>query len=73
MPKMTGLELLQQIRSLPGGGRLPFVMLTGRGDDKAMAAAMEAGVSAYILKEQTDPKSLKKQIQMALTTASALA
>ncbi len=73
MPRLSGLDLLRQVRSLPGGQRLPFVMLTGHGEDQAMAAAMAEGVSAYILKDQTDPKALKKQLQMALTTASALA
>lgn len=73
MPRLSGLDLLHQVRSLPGGSRLPFVMLTSHGEDDAMAAAMAEGVSAYILKDQTDTKSLKKQIQMALTTASALA
>ena len=73
MPHMSGLDLLRQVRSLPGGERLPFVMLTSIGDGKTMAAAMAEGVSAYILKDETDPKSLKRQIQRALTTASAMA
>jgi CheY-like chemotaxis protein len=73
MPRLSGLDLLRQIRSLPGGGRLPFVMLTGHGEDQAMSAAMAEGVSAYILKDQAEPAVLKKQIQMALTTSAALA
>jgi CheY-like chemotaxis protein len=73
MPGTTGLDLLHHVRSLPGRERLPFVMLTGSGDDDTMAEAMLAGISAYILKDEVDPRTLMRKIRDALTTASALA
>src|SRR5262249_29512720 len=48
MPEMTGLELLQQVRSL--GLDIPFLMVTGRADMDSVMEAKGAGVSAYIAK-----------------------
>lgn len=73
MPHLTGLELLARVRNLPKGERLPFIMLTGKGQGEQMAEAMNQGVTAYILKDQVDARSLRKQIETCLTTASALA
>ncbi len=48
MPSMSGLELLQQLRSVQNG--LPFMMITGRGDRASVFEAKGAGVDGYILK-----------------------
>ncbi|MFH1159149.1 MAG: response regulator [Pseudomonadota bacterium] len=48
MPKMSGLALLRQIRSVDA--KFPFVMITGRGDVSSVEEAKGAGVSGYILK-----------------------
>ena len=48
MPKMDGLGLLRQIRSVDA--KFPFMMITGRGDITSVSEAKGAGVSGYILK-----------------------
>jgi two-component system, chemotaxis family, chemotaxis protein CheY len=48
MPKLTGIELLKQMRSVMP--KLPFLMLTGRGDLDSVAEAKSCGVTAYIRK-----------------------
>jgi two-component system, chemotaxis family, chemotaxis protein CheY len=48
MPKLTGIELLRQMRSVMPD--LPFLMLTGRGDLDSVAEAKSCGVTAYIRK-----------------------
>jgi two-component system chemotaxis response regulator CheY len=48
MPGRSGLELLQQVRSV--GLEVPFVMVTGRADKESVIAAKDAGVTAYISK-----------------------
>lgn len=48
MPKLSGIELLRQMRSVMPD--LPFLMLTGRGDLDSVAEAKSAGVTAYIRK-----------------------
>jgi two-component system chemotaxis response regulator CheY len=48
MPRMSGLELLQQIRTVDPN--MPFVMLTGRNDMDSIVAARDLKVSSYLLK-----------------------
>lgn len=48
MPKLTGIDLLRQMRSVMPD--LPFLMLTGRGDLDSVAEAKSCGVTAYIRK-----------------------
>lgn len=48
MPKMNGIDLLRQMRTVMP--ELPFLMLTGRGDLDSVAEAKSCGVTAYIRK-----------------------
>ncbi|MBI1238760.1 MAG: response regulator [Alphaproteobacteria bacterium] len=48
MPKMTGVELLRQVRS--AGIDIPFLMVTGRTDRESVLQAKTAGVTGYIAK-----------------------
>ncbi len=48
MPKMTGIDLLRQMRTVMPD--VPFLMLTGRGDIDSVAEAKSCGVTAYIRK-----------------------
>ena len=48
MPRMDGLELLQQIRTVDPD--VPFLMITGTADIASVGEAKAAGVTAYIKK-----------------------
>ncbi|MGB0719455.1 MAG: response regulator [Bdellovibrionales bacterium] len=48
MPKMTGVELLRQLRSV--GVDMPFLMITGRADADSVLEAKACGVTGYISK-----------------------
>lgn len=48
MPKMTGVELLRQLRTVDP--EMPFLMISGRCDFDSVVEAKEAGVSGYIRK-----------------------
>ena len=48
MPRMTGIELLQQVRTVDPD--VPFLMLTGLANVDSVVAARESGVSAYLRK-----------------------
>ncbi|MDS0221180.1 response regulator [Haloarcula sp. S1AR25-5A] len=48
MPEMDGLELLAAIRET--NSSIPFILLTGRGDEETASAAIAAGVADYLLK-----------------------
>ncbi|WP_254280338.1 ATP-binding response regulator [Haloarcula marina] len=48
MPEMNGLELLRTIRE--DDPTLPFILLTGRGDEETASKAIAVGVADYLLK-----------------------
>ncbi len=53
MPKMTGLELLQAVRSDEKLKKTPFLMVTAEAEKDKILAAIKAGVSHYIVKPFT--------------------
>ncbi len=65
MPRMTGLELLQQVRTvLPD---MPFMMVTGHTEAESVKIAMEFGVNAYIVKPYSPQQIREKLEALALT------
>jgi len=50
MPKLTGLDVLRQIRSDPKLRRLPVVALTFSREESDLAASYDLGVNAYVVK-----------------------
>lgn len=50
MPKMTGIDLLRKVRADSKYGPTPFIMVTAEGKRENVIAAVQAGVSNYIVK-----------------------
>jgi DNA-binding response OmpR family regulator len=46
----TGLELCEQIRELPGGARLPIMLVTTRSSTADKVAGFQAGADDYVVK-----------------------
>ena len=59
---MTGIELLQQLRTVYSD--LPFLMLTGLANADSVIAARESGVSAY-LRKPFSAEQLEQKIRAA--------
>ena len=53
MPNMTGIELLQNIRSDPELKGLPFLMVTAESEKERVIEAIKTGVNNYIIKPFT--------------------
>lgn len=53
MPKLSGLQVLQTIRSDERLKDIPFLMLTAEAYRENITAAIEAGVSDYVVKPFT--------------------
>jgi len=53
MPEMDGLNLLRAVRGHPVVRKLPFILLTGRGDKELVIKAAQAGVNNYLVKPFT--------------------
>ena len=50
MPKMSGFELLQQIRYDPNLKQIPVLIVTENGMQEDIVAAFKAGLNAYVVK-----------------------
>jgi CheY-like chemotaxis protein len=50
MPKVTGLEVLRQIKTDPSLRTIPVVMLTSSREEGDLLASYELGVNAYVVK-----------------------
>ncbi|MDA8418765.1 MAG: response regulator [Desulfobacteraceae bacterium] len=53
MPKMTGLELLKNVRANPEWASTPFIMVTAEAQQENIIMAVKAKVSQYIVKPFT--------------------
>jgi len=63
MPEMSGLELLQKVRSDDGLKDTPFVMVTAEAQKDNILKAVKAGVNNYVVKPftaETIGEKLKK-------------
>jgi CheY-like chemotaxis protein len=61
LPRINGLEVLQQLKAHPQFRRIPVVVLTSSREDRDLKAAYDLGVSSYIEK----PVSFSKFIEVA--------
>ncbi|MEO5349873.1 MAG: diguanylate cyclase [Magnetococcus sp. YQC-3] len=50
MPVMDGFVACETIRKLPGGARVPILMLTGLSDDQSVEQAFAVGADDYVTK-----------------------
>lgn len=50
MPRMDGLEVLQQMRESEALRRIPVVMLTSSSEESDLARSWDLGVNAYVVK-----------------------
>jgi two-component system chemotaxis response regulator CheY len=53
MPEMDGLGLLRAVRGHPTARRVPFILVTGRGDRELVVKAAQAGANNYVVKPFT--------------------
>jgi two-component system chemotaxis response regulator CheY len=65
MEPMSGLQLLQEVRSDPRLKNLPFIMVTAESKAENVVAAKQAGVSNYIVKP-FNAETLKDKIDKVL-------
>jgi two-component system, chemotaxis family, chemotaxis protein CheY len=53
MPEMDGLAFLRALRGHPAARKVPFILLTGRGDRELVVKAAQAGANNYLIKPFT--------------------
>lgn len=50
MPRMTGFEAVREIRSRPGTGGIPIIMVTTRSEARNVETGFESGCTDYVTK-----------------------
>jgi two-component system phosphate regulon response regulator PhoB len=65
MPKLSGLEVLREIRRGADTAAIPVVLLTARGSEADVAAGMAAGADGYVTKPFS-PQELALRVQSIL-------
>lgn len=64
MPKMTGLDLLREVKSSDKLRQVPVVMFTSSQEPSDLAAAYEFGANAYVVKPVDFPEFINAFKQM---------
>ena len=63
MPGMDGFDLTRTIRRTKGWENVPVIIMTSRGEDNARQAGLDAGCSAYLLKNEFDQEQLISMVR----------
>jgi len=71
MPVMDGFTACAMLRNLPGGGRVPVVMITGLDDVQSIERAFEVGATDFITKPINWP-ILAHRVRYMLRASSAI-
>lgn len=69
LPGVDGLEITRQLR---GGGALPIIMLTARGDETDRVVGLELGADDYVTKPFS-PRELVARVKAVLRRSQAAA
>lgn len=56
MPKVTGIELCQQIKADPATSDIPVILLTALDDEEYLSRCLEAGADDFLSKEVSAPE-----------------
>lgn len=72
LPDVSGAEMTRALRSHPMAGAVPILVVTTRGAREDIVAAVEAGVSSYMLRPFT-PSVLKEKVDRLLAGMGAAA
>jgi two-component system phosphate regulon response regulator PhoB len=66
MPKLSGLEVLAQLRTDPATADARVILLTARGQDADVDRGFELGADDYVTKPFS-PKELRRRVQAQLS------
>jgi len=71
MPKISGFEVLENLKKDPETSTIPVIILTALGDGAKRNYGMELGAADYIVKAETLPIDVIEKIRRALANANA--
>jgi two-component system, chemotaxis family, sensor kinase CheA len=62
MPRMGGLDLLDEIRARPEHSALPVIIVSARDDDEALERGADAGADAWVVKSEFEQEALLETV-----------
>src|SRR4051812_34607670 len=66
MPKMNGLQVLEQLKADPNTKAIPVVMLTNLAGQQDAETALAKGAVKYIIKSEHEPKDVTNMVKEIL-------
>lgn len=70
IPKISGVDLLEQLRQTPKGINLPVVVLTNLTEQASQQKVKKLGVSEFIIKADLTPGQLVERVKKVLEKTS---
>jgi diguanylate cyclase (GGDEF)-like protein len=71
MPDMDGFEVCARVRQLPGGERVPIIMITGQDDYQSITQAFNCGATDFVAKP-VNPLLLSYKIRYIIRANQAI-
>ena len=71
MPDMDGFEVCTRIRQLPGGERVPIIMITGQDDYQSINQAFNCGATDFVVKP-INPLLLSYKVRYVIRANQAI-
>jgi CheY-like chemotaxis protein len=66
MPKMNGLQVLEQLKLMDATKNIPVVMLTNLSGQQDAETAIAKGAVKYIIKSEYEPKEVVEMVKEVL-------
>lgn len=66
LPKMNGIEVLDQLKSAEGTKSIPVVFLTNLGSDEDIKEGLKKGAAGYLVKSQFTPSEVVAEVEKIL-------
>lgn len=63
MPKMNGLQVLEQLKANPATKAVPVIMLTNLAGQQDAETAMSKGAVKYIVKSEHEPREVADMVE----------
>lgn len=70
LPGLDGLEVCRRLRSGPGGGDVPIIMVTAKGEESDIVTGLELGADDYLVKPFS-PRVLVARVRNVLRRAKS--
>ena len=71
LPRLSGLEILGELRKNPKTIKTPIVILSNWEDEEDIKKGLELGANDFLLKSHITPKEVVRKIKQLLPTSSA--